>query len=79
MALPLLETQTFPMLVCHQQQRVIPATTAAGELHVISLGWGPLDVRGRGPRTSRLKAYRATARAVTAFDNPDGTGVRTGW
>lgn len=62
-----------------QNRRVIPAKIAAGDLHVISLGWGQLDVRGRGPRGSRLKSYSATARAVTVFDHPDGTGVRTAW
>jgi hypothetical protein len=62
-----------------RNRRVIPARIAAGDLHVISLGWGQLDVRGRGPRGSRLKSYSATARAVTVFDRPDGTGVRTAW
>jgi hypothetical protein len=62
-----------------QHRRVIPAKIAAGDLHLLSLGWGQLDVRGRGPRGSQLKAYSATARTVTVFDHPDGTGVRTAW
>jgi hypothetical protein len=62
-----------------ENRRVIPAKIAAGELHLISLGWGQLDVRGRGPRGSALKAYSATGRAVTVFDRPDGTGVSTTW
>lgn len=62
-----------------QHPRVIPARIAAGDLHIVSLGWGRLDVRGRGPQGSRLQSYRATARAVTVFDRSDGTGVTTGW
>ena len=62
-----------------QHRRVIPAKIAVGDLHLISLGWGQLDVRGRGPRGSHLLAYGATARTVTVFDHPDGTGVRTAW
>lgn len=62
-----------------QNRRVIPAKIVAGELHLISLGWGQLEVRGRGPRGSRLTSYGATARTVTVFDHPDGTGVRTAW
>jgi hypothetical protein len=68
-----------PGRVAEQNRRVIPAKIAAGDLHLISLGWGQLDVRGRGPRGSHLKSYSATARAVTVFDHPDGTGVRTAW
>jgi hypothetical protein len=68
-----------PGRVAEQNRRVIPAKIAAGDLHLISLGWGQLDVRGRGPRGSHLKSYSATARPVTVFDHPDGTGVRTAW
>ena len=68
-----------PGRVAEQNRRVIPARIAAGDLHLISLGWGQLDVRGRGPRASHLKSYGATARAITVFDHPDGAGVRTPW
>lgn len=59
--------------------RVIPARIAEGDLHVVSLGLGRLDVRGRAPVGSHLESYRATSRVVTVFDHTDGTGVRTGW
>jgi hypothetical protein len=62
-----------------QANRVIPAKISAGELHLVSLGIGRLDVRGRGPRGSKLRTYEATARTVTVFDRADGAGVRTGW
>lgn len=68
-----------PGRAADQHRRVIPAKIAAGDLHVISLGWGQLDVRGRGPRGSPLKSYSATARSVTVFDHPDRAGVRTVW
>lgn len=60
-------------------RRVIPARIAEGDLHVVSLGLGRLDVRGRAPVGSHLESYRATSRVVTVFDHSDGTGVRTGW
>lgn len=60
-------------------RRILPAKIAAGDLRILSLGWGHLNVRGKGPRGSRLNSYSAEARAITVFDNSDGIGVRTGW
>lgn len=60
-------------------RRVIPAKIVAGELHLLSLGLGQLDVRGRGPHGSPLASYSATARVITVFDHAAGTGVRTTW
>jgi hypothetical protein len=62
-----------------RDRRVIPAKIAAGDLHLVSLGLGQLDLRGRGPRGSQVKSYSATGRVATVFDRVDGTGVRTGW
>ncbi|MCC6245837.1 MAG: hypothetical protein IT353_23595 [Gemmatimonadaceae bacterium] len=58
---------------------MIPAKIAAGDLHLLSLGLGRLDLRGRGPQGSPLKSYNATGRVITVFDHGDRTGVRTGW
>lgn len=60
-------------------RRVIPARIAEGDLHLVSLGLGQLEVRGRAPVGSPLESYSATSRAVTVFDHSDGTGVKTGW
>jgi hypothetical protein len=60
-------------------RRVLPAKIAYGELHLMSLGWGQLDVRGRGPRGAVLKSYSATSRSITVFSHAQDTGVRTGW
>jgi hypothetical protein len=62
-----------------QDRRVIPAKLAAGDLHLVSLGLGSLDVRGKGPVGSPVVSYGATGRIVTVFAQPDASGVRTGW
>lgn len=59
--------------------RVIPARLADAELHLISLGWSSLSVRTTGPSGSPVKALSAQSRAVTIFQTPELTGVRTGW
>ena len=59
--------------------RVIPARLADAELHLISLGWSSLSVRTTGPLGSPVKSLSAQSRAVTIFQMPERTGVRTGW
>lgn len=59
--------------------RVIPARLADAELHLISLGWSSLSVRTTGPDGSPVRALSARSRAVTIFQTPERTGVRSGW
>lgn len=59
--------------------RLIPARLADAELHLISLGWSSLSVRTSGPLGSPVTSLSARSRAVTIFQTPERTGVRSGW
>ena len=59
--------------------RVIPARLADAELHLFSLGWSSLSVRTTGPVGSPVKSLSAQSRAVTIYQTPERTGVRSGW
>jgi hypothetical protein len=61
------------------EPRVIPARLARGELHLVSLGLGQLQVHAKGPPGSGVLSFDARSRTVTAFEHPKSTGVRTGW
>lgn len=59
--------------------RIVPARLAKGELHLISLSFTSLRVSASGPPGSGVNALSAQSPIITAFQSPDGTGVRTGW
>lgn len=61
------------------ERRHLPIRPAAGEVHVISLGWSGVRIRTDAPPGGSLISATARARAVTLFSNRNGHGVRTGW
>ncbi|MBY0492470.1 MAG: hypothetical protein K2R93_21725 [Gemmatimonadaceae bacterium] len=60
-------------------RRILPFDMAHGELYLLSLGWGQLDVRGRGPRWAEIASFSAVGRTVRVFSHAMDTGIRTGW
>ena len=59
--------------------RTISARLAKGELHMISLGRASLRARANAPSGAAPMAWSAEGHIITAFQNPQGTGVRTSW
>jgi hypothetical protein len=69
----------IPSSASADDRRVLPFEMSHGELYLVSLGWGQLDVRGRGPHGADLKSFTAIGRTVRVFSHAQGTGIRTGW
>jgi hypothetical protein len=69
----------IPASASADDRRVLPFDLSHGELYLVSLGWGQLDVRGRGPRGGKIESFTAVGRTVRVFSHAQDTGVRTGW
>ena len=61
------------------ERRHLPIRPAAGEVHLVSLGWNGLSIRTDAPPGGLLISATARARSVTLYSNATGSGVRTGW
>jgi hypothetical protein len=69
----------IPANASADDRRVLPMDLSHGELYLMSLGWGELDVRGRGPRGAEIQTFTAVSRTVRVFSHAQDTGVSTGW
>jgi hypothetical protein len=69
----------IPASASADDRRILPFDLSHGELYLVSLGWGQLDVRGRGPRGGEIKSFTAVGRTVRVFSHAQDTGIRTGW
>lgn len=68
-----------PAATSSDDARIVPARLARGEVHLMSLSFTSLRAHASSPRGMSPMSWSATAPIITAFDGPQGTGVRTFW
>lgn len=61
------------------EHRIVPARLARGQVHFLSLGLTSLEIRAKAPGSAPRMSFAATGRVITAYQQDETIGVRTGW